>query len=96
MTATQQLIVVSQSAPNNVTGVGKVALFKPDGTPFAASSFSQAAAQTDSPAMTQAAITGGEAPTEAEFNALRTDLVNVRTTLNNLLAKLRTAGIVAP
>lgn len=96
MTATQQMIVVSQSEPNSVTGVGKVALFNADGTPFAASSFSQAAAQTDSPAMTQAAITGGESPTEAEFNALRTDLVNVRTTLNNLLAKLRTAGLVAP
>lgn len=56
----------------------------------------QAAAQTDSPALTQAAITGGESPTEAEFNALRTDVVNLRTTLNALLAKMRTAEQLAP
>jgi hypothetical protein len=39
-------------------------------------------------AMTQAAITGGESPTEAEFNALRTDLVNTRTTVTALLADI--------
>ena len=56
----------------------------------------QAAAQTDAPAMTQAAITGGESPTEAEFNALRTDVVNLRTTVNSLLGKMRTARQLAP
>ena len=35
-----------------------------------------------------AAITGGDAPTEAEHNA-------VRTKINAILAKLRTAGIIA-
>lgn len=35
-----------------------------------------------------AAITGGEAPTEAEHNA-------VRTTVNSILAALRGAGIIA-
>lgn len=56
----------------------------------------QAAAQTDVPALTQAAITGGESPTEAEFNALRTDHAATRTVLNSLLAKLRTSGVLAP
>lgn len=59
-------------------------------------------------AMTQAAITGGESPTEAEFNALRTDLVNtrtalaahlvdlasIRTKLNAALGSLRTAELL--
>lgn len=91
----QQLVVVSRSAPGKTTRVGQVALFKADGTPFPASSFSQAAAQADVGALTQAAITGGESPTEAEFNALRTDHAATRTVVNSLLAKLRTAGIVA-
>lgn len=39
-------------------------------------------------AMTQAAITGGESPTEAEFNALRTDLVNTRTAQAAMLADI--------
>lgn len=95
MTAVQQMIVVSQSAPTKVTGMGKVALFKADGTPYQSTSFTQAAAQADVGALTQAAITGGESPTEAEFNALRTDHAATRTVLNSLLAKLRTAGIIA-
>jgi hypothetical protein len=95
MTAVQQLIVVSQTKTTPTTGVGKVALFKADGTPFPAATFSQAAAQADVAALTQAAITGGESPTETEFNNLRTDHANTRTVLNSLLAKLRTAGIIA-
>lgn len=46
-------------------------------------------------AMTQAAITGGESPTEAEFNALRTDVVNVRATLAAEIAALKAAGLQA-
>jgi hypothetical protein len=49
-----------------------------------------------------AAITGGEAPTEAEHNALRTaavaqaaDAAALRTQLNALLAALRAANIIA-
>lgn len=55
-----------------------------------------AAAQADVAALTSAAATGGDAPTEAEYNAVRTDLVATRTVVNALLAKLRTAGLLAP
>ena len=53
------------------------------------------AAVTDAAAMTSAAATGGDAPTEAEYNALRTDVVNLRTTVNALLASLRAAGLLS-
>lgn len=54
----------------------------------------QAAAVANAAALTSAAATGGEAPTEAEYNALRVDVVAVRTTVNALLASLRTAGLL--
>jgi len=56
----------------------------------------ECAAVSNPTAMSQAAITGGESPTEAEFNALRTDLVNTRTTLQNLLTSLRAGGVLLP
>lgn len=60
-------------------------------------------------AMTQAAITGGEPPTEAEFNALRADVAALRGTvaalvtdaaadrakINAVLDALRDAGLLA-
>ena len=55
-----------------------------------------AAAVADLGAMTSAAATGGDAPTEAEYNALRVDAAAVRTKVNALLASLRTAGLLAP
>jgi hypothetical protein len=55
----------------------------------------QGVAVADAAAFTSAAATGGDAPTEAEYNALRTDALAVRTTLNALLASLRTAGVIA-
>lgn len=55
----------------------------------------QAAAVADLGAMTSAAATGGEAPTEAEYNALRVDAAANRTKINALLASLRTAGLLA-
>lgn len=45
-------------------------------------------------AMTQAAITGGESPTEAEFNALRADVVALRATVAALLTSLKAAGLM--
>lgn len=56
----------------------------------------ESAAVADVAAMTQAAITGGESPTEAEFNALRDDVAAVRTTVNALLASLRAGGVILP
>jgi hypothetical protein len=90
----QQAVVVNGGTRRTGELTQQLSLFKADGTAFYVPE--RAAAQTDSPAMTQAAITGGESPTEAEFNALRTDVVNLRTTLNALLAKMRTAGQLAP
>lgn len=55
----------------------------------------QTTAVADVGALTSAAITGGESPTEAEHNAVRADLVAVRTKLNALLAALRTSGAIA-
>ena len=91
----RQLEVVRSFTPLRNVNTGKVVLLNADGTPYLPATFTQAAAQTDVGALTQAAITGGESPTEAEFNALRTDHAATRTVVNSLLAKLRTAGIVA-
>lgn len=95
MTAIQQLTVVSQSAPTNYTALGKVALFNADGTAFAPSSFAKVAARVDVAAATSSAATGGDAPTEAEYNALRTDYLALRTAFNDLLAKMRTANVLS-
>lgn len=54
----------------------------------------QAVAVADLPALTSAAATGGDAPTEAEYNALRVDVSANRTKVNALLAALRTAGLL--
>lgn len=53
-------------------------------------------AVADIGALTSAAITGGESPTEAEHNAVQADVATIRTKVNALLAALRTALIVTP
>lgn len=88
-----QAVVVAQSVVNKNQTVEEIAFFNADGTPREMAD--QAAAQTNAPALTSAAATGGEPPTEAEYNALRTDVSNLRTTVNDLLGKLRTAGVIA-
>ncbi|MFC8520807.1 hypothetical protein [Streptomyces sp. NPDC057257] len=55
----------------------------------------QAAAQADMAAVTTTAAAGAN-PTKAEFDKVVTDLANARNTINGLLAKLRTAGLLAP
>jgi len=55
----------------------------------------QAAAQADMAAVTTTAAAGAN-PTKAEFDKVVTDLTAARTTINGLLAKLRTAGLLAP
>lgn len=52
------------------------------------------AAVSDPAALTSAVITGGESPTEDEHNALRADLVSVRTQLIALITSLEAAGII--
>ena len=53
----------------------------------------QAAAQADVGALTSAASVG--VPTKAEFDKTVADLATLRTAHNALLAKLRTAGLLA-
>lgn len=55
----------------------------------------QAAASANVPALTAAAAAGAT-PTKAEFDKTVADLATIRTAYNDLLAKLRTAGLLAP
>ena len=55
----------------------------------------QGAAVADAGALTSAAITGGDAPTEGEHNQVQADVAALRTKLNALLAQLRAAGVIA-
>ena len=88
-----QLKVVAQSAINREQRVEKVALFNEDGSVRVLPT--EGATVAAPTAMTQAAITGGESPTEAEFNALRTDVSNLRTTVANLITSLKNADAIA-
>ncbi len=62
--------------------------------PTGVGDFAQAAVVADAAALTSSAATGGDSPTEAEHNALRADVVALRTTVNALLASLRTANLI--
>jgi hypothetical protein len=55
---------------------------------------SQGAAVADLGALTSAQLTGGESPTEAEHNAVQTDVAAIHAKVNALLGSLRTAGII--
>lgn len=92
----REFVVAPPTATRVALGdLPRLVLYKADGTPYQQEVFDQAAAQADVAALTSSAATGGDAPTEGEHNAVRADLVATRTVLNSLLAKLRTAGIIA-
>ena len=55
---------------------------------------SQSATQADTAALTSAAA-AGSTPTKAEFDKVVADLATIRTAQNALLAKLKSAGIMA-
>ncbi|WP_420123201.1 hypothetical protein [Nakamurella sp.] len=55
----------------------------------------RAAAVADAAAL-GSVVAAGANPTKAEYDALRTDVANLRTKLNAALAALRTAGVIAP
>jgi hypothetical protein len=59
-------------------------------------SAARVAARADVGAATSAQITGGEPPTQTEYNQLQADYAALRTAFNDLLGKMRTAGILAP
>lgn len=54
-----------------------------------------ATAVTTLPALTSAAAAGAT-PTKAEHDAVVADLAATRTTVNDLVVKLRAAGFIAP
>lgn len=54
--------------------------------------YTQGAAVAAAAALTSAQITGGESPTEAEYNALQADVAALRTKVNALIAALTGAG----
>lgn len=85
-------VITDGSVDYNQSAV-KLALFNTDGDPLNVPEL--AAAQTDVGAVTSV-VAAGSTPTKAEYDALRVDALATRTVLNSLLAKLRTAGIIAP
>lgn len=89
----EQFVVVSQAVVNQHQTVHEMALFNADGSPRSVPTL--AAAQVDVGAVTSV-VAAGATPTKAEYDALRVDALATRTVLNSLLAKLRTAGVIAP
>ena len=85
-------VITDGSVDYNQSAV-KLALFNTDGDPLNVPEL--AAAQTDVGAVTSV-VAAGSTPTKAEYDALRVDALATRTVVNSLLAKLRTAGIIAP
>lgn len=90
---TAQAVVVDQASPNQDQTMMQLAFFTAGGAARVIPS--EAEARADAAALTSAAATGGEPPTEAEYNALRTDVSNLRTAFNDLLAKLRAANVIS-
>jgi hypothetical protein len=88
-----QAQIVSASTPNPGQQMVQLALFDSAGAAYPVGK--QAAARADVGALTSAQISGGESPTQAEHNAVQTDLATLRTAFNDLLAKMRTAGQLA-
>jgi len=91
----KSLTVVSQSAPTQNMVSEQVALFDSTGepvTPFSVES-NQVAARADAAAATSTDAAGAT-PTKAEFDALRADYLALRTVVNDLLAKMRTANVL--
>lgn len=53
------------------------------------------AAAVAAPAAVTSVVAAGATPTKAEYDALRTDLVNTRAQLAALLTSLKTAGVIS-
>ena len=88
-----QMRVGTASAPLPNQDSMDVLLFDSTGAPLTVPKL--IAARADAAAATSTAAAGAT-PTKAEFDALRTDYLALRTLVNDLLAKMRTAGILAP
>lgn len=88
----EQFVVVSQNSVSREQRVKEIALFNSDGTSRVIPT--EAAAQADVGAVTSV-VAAGATPTKAEYDALRVDALATRTVVNDLLAKLRTADVIA-
>ena len=72
-------------------GIGhEAALYLSDGTVSP-----QKAVTVAAPAAVTSVVAAGANPTKAEYDALRVDVTNLRTTVANLLISLKNAGTVA-
>lgn len=86
-----QAVVVSRTSPIANQESIQLALF--DSTGAALTVGKQVAFQADVGAVTSV-VAAGATPTKAEYDALRADALATRTTLNALLAKMRTSGLM--
>lgn len=84
------LTIKGAFAADDVTIGGLADLASAAGAPDAV--YTQAAVVAAPSALTSAAITGGESPTEAEHNAVRADVAALHTTVAALLVALKGAG----
>lgn len=91
---TRQYVVVTPAAASTLANdLPRLELFQADGSTFGVD-VEKMPLQADAAAFTSSAAAGAN-PTKAEFDALRTDALAVRTTVNGLLAKLKAAGYMA-
>lgn len=95
VSVTDAILVTKGEASPHGTPL-QFALFSPSGAPLTplTSQSNKVAARADVAAATSTAAAGAT-PTKAEFDALRNDYLALRTAFNDLLGKMRTAGILA-
>lgn len=90
----RQMVAVTPSDDSTIPdSLPRVELFQADGTPFSVST-EVMPLQSDPSAFTSSAAAGSN-PTKAEFDALRTDALALRTAFIALLTKLKNAGYMA-
>lgn len=92
MVQARQAIVVTGSTINPSMESERIALFNNSGAALTVPL--QVAANADAAAATSV-VAAGATPTKAEYDALRADYLALRTVVNSLQAKMRTAGILA-
>lgn len=92
VSVTAAILVDMDAISPNATPL-QMALFDSDGNPVTPLSAAQVAVQADVAALTSSAAVG--VPTKVEYDALRADLIATRTVVNSLLAKMRTAEVLA-
>lgn len=90
------MAATAKGQPNGLATLNASGTLNASQVPAGLANVTQAVAVTNAASLTSAAASGGDAPTEAEYNALRTDVSNIQAKLNALLTALRNAGVIAP